>query len=314
MLATRNVRRFIAGDWGSSFMRLYLCREDASGVVVEDMVRGEGIKTCGEPEAAFFAAAGAWFDQYGPLPTVLSGMIGSTLGWWDSGYAACPASPESIREGLAPFEARGVSITIAPGLRCQNLFGLPDVMRGEEMQIFGWLGETARDAEESHLVCLPGTHAKWATTKGRAVISFFTSMQGELHDLLLSNSLLGRTAGEFARNPEIDDAAFRDGVKTMLADPTLSMQHGIFSMRSRVVMGELPVEKSPSYLSGLLIGAEVRDGVAAHRARDIDVGTVVLIGAERLVALYGVALEMMGLKSTPVVDHDASVRGLAALA
>lgn len=314
MTTTSSARRFIAGDWGSSFMRLYLCRQDASGVVVEDMVRGEGIKTCGEPEAAFFAAAGPWFDKHGPLPTVLSGMIGSTLGWRDSGYAACPASPESIKDGLAPFEARGVSITIAPGLRCRNLFGLPDVMRGEEMQIFGWLDQQARGADEAHLVCLPGTHAKWATTQGRAVVSFFTSMQGELHDLLLGNSLLGRTAGEFAKNPRIDEAAFRDGVTTMLADPTLSMQHGIFSMRSRVVMGELPADKSPSYLSGLLIGAEVRDGVAAHRARDLYVETVVLIGAERLVALYGIALEMMGLKSTPVVDHDASVRGLAALA
>lgn len=314
MAEASNPRRFIAGDWGSSVMRLYLCRQEASGAVVEDMVRGEGIKTCGEPEAAFFAAAGPWFERHGPLPTVLSGMIGSTLGWRDSGYAACPASPESIRDGLSPFEARGVPITIAPGLRCQNLFGLPDVMRGEEMQVFGWLDETARGADERHLVCLPGTHAKWATTKGRAVVSFFTSMQGELHDLLLSNSLLGRTAGEFAKVAEIDDEAFREGVTTMLADPTLSMQHGIFSMRSRVVMGELPVARSPSYLSGLLIGVEVRDGVAAHRARGLDVGTVVLIGAERLVALYGLALEMMGINSTPVVDHDASVRGLAALA
>lgn len=294
-------------------MRLYLCApaENGGPPIVLATARGAGVKEVRDPEAAFFAAAAPWFAEHGPLRVMLSGMIGSTFGWCEAPYVCCPASPDDLAGSVVRFTVRGIEIAIVPGLRCTSIFGLPDVMRGEEMQIFGWLRAARPAADAHHLLCLPGTHAKWVLTRGDAVLSFFTSMQGELHEILLSHSLLGRTVGAASGN--LDVTAFDDGVDRVHADPTLAAGHALFSMRSRVVLGELPAAAARDYLSGLLIGAELRDATRALAARGLPNAPVVLIGAEALVTLYARALDRIGSAAICVTDADASVAGLGAL-
>jgi 2-dehydro-3-deoxygalactonokinase len=304
---------FIAGDWGSSAMRLHLCRRGPDGPEILDSVAGPGAKTVTDHEAAFFDAAGGWLDQYGTMPILLSGMIGSTIGWREAGYVPTPADAAELETRLLRFTARGFAIAIVPGLSCINIFGFPDVMRGEEMQLFGWLA-TQGDDDVERLICLPGTHAKWTRTRGRRVMDFFTSMQGELHELLLQHSLLGRSL-DSAPDPAapVDAPAFLHGVEAMAADPTLAIEHAIFAMRSRILTGDLDQAVAPSFLSGLMIGAEVRDGIHAHAVRGMTVTPLVLIGSARLVELYGMACDRLGVAHDDVIDRDVAVRGLAAL-
>ncbi|MEO6910285.1 MAG: 2-dehydro-3-deoxygalactonokinase, partial [Edaphobacter sp.] len=72
------------------------------------------------------------------------------------------------------------------------------------------------------------------------------------------------------------------------------------------LMDQLKAGASASYLSGLLIGHEVRASLPPK-------GIVHLVGASPLCALYAQTIEACGGSAT-VEDEDAAVRGLAAIA
>lgn len=305
--------RFIAGDWGSSVMRLHLCEDGAPARVLET-ANGPGIKFCDDPEAAFFDVAGPWLEREGPLPVVLAGMVGSNVGWIDCPYAPCPASRDDLAAGMTRFEARGVQIAIVPGISCINIFGLPDVMRGEEAQIFGWLEDAPGEGRRT--LCLPGTHAKWCSVAGDRVTRFFTSMTGEMFEILVAHSLVGRGMAKAAPGRVIaaDDPAFVRGVETAVSDTRLAFEHAVFSARSLLVTGTLSPDAARPYLSGLLIGCEVRDAIAALAAAGEAVDHVALIGAPALSPLYAAVLDRLGIAHAMADAHAASLAGLAALA
>ncbi|MGK6319625.1 2-dehydro-3-deoxygalactonokinase [Sphingomonas sp. DT-204] len=304
--------RFIAGDWGSSVMRLHLCEPGDPPRVVET-ANGPGIKFCDDPEAAFFDVASGWIAREGALPVVLAGMVGSNVGWVDCPYAPCPGGIDDLAARMTRFEVRGISVAIVPGLSCSNIFGLPDVMRGEEAQVFGWLAAAAGD--DRRTLCLPGTHAKWCSVSGGRVTSFFTSMTGEMFEILVAHSLVGRgMAPAESATIAARDPAFIRGMTTAVADTRLAFEHAVFSARSLLVTGRLSAEAARPYLSGLLIGCEVRDAVAALRAAGEPVDHVTLVGAPALSALYAAVLDQLGIGHETADGHAASLKGLSALA
>src|ERR1700684_3827935 len=171
---------FIAGDWGTSRLRLYLC--DGRWTV---LARGEG-EGASVPDCAgrFAAAVAPWDKAHGVLPAVLGGMVGSTIGWKEVPYLRSPVKPQAIAGAALRFEAGGRDIAILPGLSCIGKTGAPDVMRGEETQILGALRLHPELAEVRHLFCMPGTHAKWVLVDNGAVVEFQTALSGELFELL----------------------------------------------------------------------------------------------------------------------------------
>src|SRR5882757_3216515 len=183
---------FIAGDWGTSRLRLYLC--DAAGHV---LARGEG-EGASVPDCAgrFAAAVAGWDKAHDVLPAVLGGMVGSTIGWKEVPYLKCPARPGAIAGAALRFEADGRAIAILPGLSCIGKTGAPDVMRGEETQILGALRLRPELSKGRHIFCLPGTHTKWVMVTDGAVTLFQTALSGELFELLRRHSVLVRDGGE----------------------------------------------------------------------------------------------------------------------
>lgn len=304
---------FIAGDWGTTSMRLHLCERQDAGVRVIETLTGPGIKFCGEPEVALFAVVDAWLDRTGPLPIVLAGMVGSNVGWIDTSYVPCPATIDDIACRMTAISARGQRIWVVPGLSATSIFGLPDVMRGEEAQLFGWLAN--QPSSGARVVCLPGTHAKWAIVDGDRVTSFFTSMTGELFEILVAHSLVGRGMVAVPAGTPIapGDPGFSLGLDTAVTTSGLAFEHAVFSARSRLVTGGLSADHARAYLSGVLIGCEVRDAIAAHRAQGIYCAQVPLIATPQLTALYAAALDRLGVASVEFSGADASLRGLAAL-
>ena len=298
---------FITGEWGSVAMKLDLCRDGTSGIEVLETVTGAGVLACPDPEAAFFAATGAWFDRHGTLPVILAGMIGSNIGWQDSGYVDCPGDAAKVAAASTPIVARGIKIHFTPGLKCRNIFGLPDVVRGEEMQVFGWLAR--QNDQDRRLVCLPGRHTKWLMTQGRSIVSFFTGMTGELEDLLLTHGLLGKGV---VRDAAAFDA-FAAGLDLIAADPTLSLGHALFATRSRLVLGDHAATEAASFLKGLMIGADVRDSVKAHAARGLPATRVAVLGHGRTAEPYMAAFARLDIPAEPVDTTGLAVDGLAAL-
>jgi 2-dehydro-3-deoxygalactonokinase len=289
---------FIAGDWGTSRLRLYLC--DADGDV---LARGEG-EGASVPDCAgrFASAVAGWDKAHGVLPAVLGGMVGSTIGWREVPYLKCPARPEGIAGAALHFEAAGRAIAILPGLACKGRTGAPDVMRGEETQILGALRLHPELAKGRHLFCMPGTHAKWVAVENGAVMDFQTALSGELFELLRRHSVLARDGGEVAA----DSAALGRGLDFARANEQADLLHLLFSTRSRVVTGEMAKSDAASYLSGLVLGKDV---ATALRLFERD-GPVQLICTPALAALYGRALSAYDMDSAVIDGDQAALAGL----
>ncbi|HEY2068904.1 MAG TPA: 2-dehydro-3-deoxygalactonokinase [Rhizomicrobium sp.] len=287
---------FIAGDWGTSHLRLTLC--DADGHALETET-GPGVSTLGGKLAETFETLTRRWDA--TLPVMLCGMAGSTLGWREVPYLPCPADPRRIASGAVRFEASGRRIAIAPGLSCNNVLGAPDVMRGEETQILGTLRARPSFAEGAHLLCLPGTHTKWAVLKSGRIETFVTGVSGELYDILARHSVL---AGKQADAPHSADA-FDKGI----AQPEASLIHLLFQTRSRQLAGDIRPDEAASFLSGLVIGQDV-SGALKLFPQD---KPVILIGAPHLTTLYAAALRAHDVTSEIIDGAQASLSGLTAL-
>src|SRR5262245_30860292 len=118
---------WIAGDWGTSRLRLYLC--DAANKVL-DTRQGRGAAAArGEHERELDAGTGGWQQVTGPLPVVLCGMVGSSIGWVQAPYLPAPADPRALAAASLPL--RSGAVRVVPGVSCRNRLGAPDVMRGE---------------------------------------------------------------------------------------------------------------------------------------------------------------------------------------
>jgi len=287
---------FIAGDWGTSRLRLYLC--DPAGNV---LARGEG-EGASVPDCAgrFAAAAAAWDKAHGLLPAVLSGMVGSSIGWQEVPYLKCPAKPSTIAASAYRFDAGGRAVAILPGLSCRGKSGAPDVMRGEETQILGALHLHPQLTKGRHLLCLPGTHTKWVAVTDGAVTQFQTALTGELFELLRRHSVLARDS----QDVDGRSAAFALGLD--FARQKADLLHLLFSARSRVVTSEMSKEDAASYLSGMVLGKDVETALALFEP---DV-TVQLICTPLLAALYAKALAAYDVRSDTIDGDRAALAGL----
>ena len=262
-------RPLIAIDWGTTSLRG--ARFDAQGQLLEQRAFTRGILTvaAGEFPSVFAQCFGDWF-QSGDALCLLSGMVGSRQGWQEAAYCPCPAGFAELGQHLLWVQAGRMAIV--PGLSVQHRDGLPfeqhDVMRGEEIQIFGALALTGM---QDATVVLPGTHSKWATVERGRVTQFRSFMTGEFYALLSQHSILSRT---LPADAPWHETGFRHGV--LLAQQTPSVLSSIFATRTLALFDTLPAEQHASFLSGLLIGEELRAMQPQRSSRLLLVGSAAL--------------------------------------
>jgi 2-dehydro-3-deoxygalactonokinase len=290
----------IAIDWGTTSARAYCL--GARGDVVASRTVPLGVMQVRDgcfPEA-LARLLGDWHDV--AAPRLACGMVGSRQGWQEAPYVDCPAPLAMLAAGIVrvPDDA----LAIVPGVRTRDANGLPDVLRGEETQLAGAVDER----EERVLAVLPGTHSKWARIERGQLMDFATYMTGELYSVMLKHSILGRLAQSAEREPEPEPgAAFANGVTRGLGPGALS--HDLFGARTLALMGELASGDVPDWLSGLLIGREVRDARAWAQHTNGDVTCVRLVGADALTTRYAAAMAHAGI-SVERAPADAAARGL----
>ena len=288
----------LACDWGTTHLRCWTL--DDAGRVLARKTFGLGVAALkpGEAQARFASEVRPAMGAE-TLPAILCGMIGSNLGWRPVPYLDCPAG---LAEAASALDAVDGAAWIVPGLRCAGIAGAPDVMRGEETQVFGWLEQDRARVSGRHLICHPGTHAKWILVEDGRIVRFVTVMTGELFALLTTHGVLRNDTA-----PD-DDAAFDAGVAAAGDGGGLSAR--LFSARGRVVGGRAAADSTPSYLSGLLIGAEIASAPGLIGAEGLSID---LLGDANLCRWYARALALRG---HPVETHDgeaAAVAGLLAL-
>jgi 2-dehydro-3-deoxygalactonokinase len=280
-------------------LRAYLL--GARGAVLEQRQRPWGILHL--PEGGFAAAlqgiAADWLARAPGLPAIASGMVGSAQGWGEAPYADVPADAAALAARLLRLQAApGVLLHIVPGVRQGGT--RPDVMRGEETQIVGLLA--ADRAADASLV-LPGTHSKWVRVDAGCIVDFHTYMTGEVFATLREHSILGRPARE-AGGGQPSDQAFAAGVQAVRDAGPAGATALLFSARTLVLGGQLPAAYSLDYLSGLLVGEELRCALPAAGG-----ATLRLVGDPALCTRYRRALALFGHEAE-VAAADAAAQGL----
>jgi 2-dehydro-3-deoxygalactonokinase len=188
-----------------------------------------------------------------------------------------------------------LSVFVLAGIK--QIQPAPDVMRGEETQIAGFLSE---NPQFEGVLCLPGTHTKWVRIKAGDIVQFRTFMTGELFNLLSAHSVLRHSLG----GKGSDAIEFAASVEAMAAEPA-GLAARLFSIRAQSLVSEFDSATAGARLSGLLIGAEL----AASRDHWRD-QAVTVVGNGPQAELYAEALRVLG--QTPRIV-DASHVTLAGL-
>ena len=285
----------VAIDWGTSSLRGALMAAD--GTVIEERAFTHGILTVekGGFPAVFENLFGDWMTA--DTLCLIAGMAGSQQGWLEAPYCPCPADFATISAHLA-WVVPG-KIAIVPGLNTDKN-GVPDVMRGEETQVFGALQLLGlRDAT----LVLPGTHSKWVTVTDQRITDFSSWMTGEFYALLRQHSILSRTLP--TDEPAFDASAFTRGVQHALTGNGLL--NTAFSTRTLALFKRLATEALPSYLSGLVIGEELK---SQHMQKGQQ---VVIMASDALASRYELALASLGVTAQRV-GSSATWCGLRAIA
>jgi 2-dehydro-3-deoxygalactonokinase len=268
-------------DWGTTNRRAYLF--NSKGEAVRQHADGMGILAV---NADFRGSLKELLEVFelDRADVIMSGMVGSRNGWEEVPYLSVehpilelPRAMREIDSGLP-----GVRCRIVPGFHFINRHGLPDVMRGEETQV---LGALRMGAEDDGWFVLPGTHSKWVAIEDGMITELMTFMTGEMYALLSKQGTLSSLMQNQIDAPEAFHAgmsAARDGGFTHMA----------FACRALVVTGAMPASHAASFLSGLLIGAELHESSRrTHSGPGRERPLVHVIASETLAPRYRAALE-----------------------
>ncbi len=290
----------IVADWGTTNLRAWAMGADGTTLDQRRSPRGLMAVEGGRFSEALEEVCSDWLASRQRLPVVMSGMVGSKLGWKEAPYLGAPVALDGLARHLCPAEVRlNTTVWIVPGVKMDEPVQ-PEVMRGEETQILGALEAMGID---DGIFLLPGTHSKWAIVEDRSLVAFRTYMTGELYGLLRRSG----TLSQLMEGDEPYDAAFREGVARANSSEAPSLLHSLFSVRTLGLFERVPRSGLASYMSGLLIGAEMQDALMWLRARGkprlaVGIGSPGMLESYRLAALL-CGLELSTLDSAQVVTR-----------
>ena len=293
---------WIGLDWGTSNLRAWGL--DEAGEIVETARSNAGMGGLNpqEFEPALLDVIGEWlapFHNTRQVPVICCGMVGARDGWAEAGYEKVPFKPGDMGEATSvPTLDKRLDVRILSGLSQHTP---PDVMRGEETQIAGWL---SKNPHWSGIVCLPGTHSKWVEIRQGEIVGFSTFVTGEMFGLLVKHSLLASLANRSVWN----DGAFLHGLNKGFDEPQ-KLTNRLFSLRARSLLEEGQTVHASSEISGLLIGFELKAMEKTWANKK-----TILIGAKNLVARYKTAIQHLGGNAQCEAGNKMALAGLIAAA
>ncbi len=277
---------FVAVDWGTTNRRAWTV---AAGRATHLLSDDRGILACDD----FAAEVADLRGRADGAPLLMAGMIGSNRGWREVPYVPAPATLAMVAAAVDWVEP---GVGIVPGVSFVD-GTLADIMRGEEVQLLGACALAAVECDG--LVCHPGTHTKWVEMEDGAIARFRTVMTGDVFAALAHKSILSDL---LAHDAPVDDS-FLAGVDHALANNDLTAE--LFAARARVVLGLRDAGHAASYVSGLLIGSDVRTGLGRVRA-----DVVPVLGAPALTERFAAALTRAGRIA---VEHDGDAAFIAGM-
>jgi 2-dehydro-3-deoxygalactonokinase len=223
------------------------------------------------------------------LPLVISGMACSTLGMIDLPYKELPFSTDGsdlVTKLVEANEDFRHDIIFISGVKTGS-----DAMRGEETLLVGCFPN-----EQEQVFIFPGTHSKHVTVKNGNVIDIKTYMTGEFFELLSVKSILSASIERTADlNNEKNKKALQSGIKEGLHSNLLNSS---FKVRTNYLFHKLSRQENYHYLSGLLIGTEIKEIAGS----DLD---ITLVSNSHLRSHYEMAFNVVMNKTRSVKTQNA---------
>jgi 2-dehydro-3-deoxygalactonokinase len=291
---------FISCDWGTSNFRLAVVDTESLEILFQVKTDIGILKMYEEFKNSHTSDQQSFFskyllDQVKSLPKehqfhtiVVSGMASANIGLKEMTYAEMPIAMDGhqLNHQVVDLSKERKALLIS-GARSRH-----GVMRGEEVQATG-LSEKLAKNEEGVLI-LPGTHSKHILFDNGMFTDLRTYMTGELFDLLSRKSILANGIEKASWN-KAETSSFEEGLEKGLKSETFA---SLFSLRVNFLLGQSSPKENYFYLSGLLIGEELRH-LGKHS------GKVYLASSEPMRHMYQIATEkMVNAESLVIFDEE----------
>ena len=276
-----NQQDWVAVDWGTTHFRIWRMQD-------KNALEGREA-SCGllnlkkeEFEPTLKEHLHGWPEE---SPVLMSGMVGSRQGWQEAPYLFLPVSLKDVAIGAVDVQTNDLQrkVHVLPGVACQEE-SRPDVMRGEETQMLG-LG--AGSSEWSGIICLPGTHCKWARVALGQVQQFDTYLTGELFSIVRQQSILWHDLE--SGDVDVEQPAFAKGVSTGFEETT-PLLTSLFRIRATSLLLDRDPVANLAFLSGRVLGEELRSATRKIEKTE----KIQLVGGSSLTKLYARALSLVG--------------------
>lgn len=277
---------FVAVDWGSSSFRAWLIEHDQ---ICEQIETDQGVKSfsTGTHAAYLQDVLSKWDKQFNFIISI--GMIGSSIGLHETKFSQLPIDINGVFQSLIEVPGFSPTLFIVPGVAKAG-----DVMRGEESQ-------SLASGIRNGLVVLPGTHSKWIRIEEGNIVDFRTYLTGELFEIIRNHSTLSKATDSSAKL--LTSADFLKG----LDSDSKNLTHDLFTIRADWLQGKSE-EASKEYLSGLLIGSEIKSAKVWSAA-----SKVTIVASESLSDIYAKSLAHFGVASE-IQDNKKLIEYFVAIA
>ena len=287
------MKKWIAVDWGTSTFRAYLVQNNEVSDTIETK---DGMKFVKSHlfEQTLLSLIDRWLDNDKITEILASGMVGSKQGWEEAPYQKTPCNLKSLNYITPSLKDNRISLKIFSGV-CQ--INQPDVMRGEETQIAGFLNE---NPNFNGSICLPGTHSKWVEIKNNNIVKFKTFMTGELFEIISKNSVLMHSV----KAEKIDKMELLKSVDEILQKPEL-FSNALFQLRADDLINSKDHTIYKSRLSGYLLAVELLGSMEFWKNNDI-----ILIGNQDLIEMYQFILNKNVKSIKTFLSSDMVLKGL----
>lgn len=285
-------------DWGTTNFRVFLMSN--TGKLIKKKETSQGLlnlEQAKENEDKFAIALkrilASWLPYYQSLPIFMAGMVGSVNGWHCVDYVSTNSSISELINNKFSFKLPWGSIAcIYPGIsHFSQSKKYNDVMRGEEIQVFGLLKKCS---QQSISAILPGTHSKHVTVNEGKICSISTFMTGELFAIVSQYSILGKDLP----TQIFDQSTF---IKGVLEGQTNQLPQVLFQARTHSLFNIIEQSHIKCYISGVLIGNELQ-GFAEN--------SVYLVGGQTLCEKYHLACTALKISATYVNGDECFLSGM----
>lgn len=228
------------------------------------------------------------------IPVIVSGMASSSLGMEEIPYAVLPFNVDGSQASVRVFEdynGQNAPLIIVSGVKSNE-----DVMRGEEAQLIGLiqLNEVKLSDNEEYIFVFPGTHSKHIQVNRGFMSDFKTFMTGEIFNILSEHSIL-KDSVLLDQSIKLSDPSAKEAfIQGVEKSADSSILHTLFTVRTAQLFGQFEKKYNAFYLSGLLIGDELRQ-LNSDTKRNL-----VICSGKHLYEHYKIASDILKLTSNTI--------------